>query len=261
MTAQLAGMGVLITRPAHQASHTTEALRAAGAHVHQLPLLDITPLSSPGLDATLAHYKEAMLAIFVSANAASFGLAALAARHISPSGPRIAAIGAATAEALASAGLSVDIVPDGKQDSESLLRHPVLQPVDGQTVILFRGESEQGGRRLLGDTLQQRGATVLEAICYRRVAATHSSEKLAAIAKALDARAVHAIQIMSVESLDALTALPQLAGRLGAVALLVPHERIAHAAKAAGPGDVIVTDFGDDALIETLAKLSRRLSQ
>lgn len=261
MTAPLAGMGVLITRPVHQAPRSTEALRAAGAHVQLLPLLDITPLSSPELDAALAHYKQADLAVFVSANAASFGLAALAARHISPPGPRLAAIGTATVSALASAGVPVDIIQDGAQDSESLLRHPAMQAVEGQTVILFRGESERGGRRMLADSLRQHGAKVLDAMCYRRVAATHTPEALSAIADSLGAKTLHAIQVMSVESLDALVALSLPTGQLKVVPLLVPHERIAQAARSAGFGDVIATDFGDDALIETLAKLSRRLSQ
>ena len=254
-------MGVLITRPAHQAQRTVDALRAAGAHVHELPLLDILPLSTPDLDATLGNYPRAALAIFVSANAATFGLTALAARHITPTGPQIAAIGAATASTLASAGMPVSITPDGQQDSETLLTHPALQALQGKTVMLFRGESEGGGRRLIAETLRERGATVLEALCYRRSAATPAPTAVSAVADALASHALHAVQVMSVESMEALVALASLAERIKRVTLLVPHARIAREAAAAGFGDVIVTDFGDDAFIDTLARLSARLSQ
>lgn len=245
--------GVLITRPSGQVGSTLEHVRAAGHHAEHLPLLALAPLDSPELDHALARYPGADVAIFVSANAVEFGLTALAARGIALTGPRLAAIGAATATQLKAAGLAVDLVPASGHDSESLLALSALQSISGKVVLIFRGESDGGGRRALTDTLTARGADVVVATCYRRDPARHEPARLAAVANALRSGAVKAIQVMSVESLDALLALFPAEPALRRCRLLVPHVRIADAARCAGFPDVVVTGLGDEALIAALS--------
>lgn len=244
--------GVLVTRPTHQAARTLHAVRAAGLHAESLPLLALTPLSTPALDAALARYAGADFAIFVSANAVEFGLAALAARGIATTGPRIAAIGAATAGALSAAGVTVHVTPQIGHDSESLLAHAALCEVKGRVVLIFRGESEGGGRRMLTTTLAERGADVVAATCYRRDPAPQDPARIAAIAEALAAGELNAVQVMSVESLAALMAQFGEAPGLRQCRLIVPHERIGEAARSAGFRDIAVAGLGDNALIAAL---------
>jgi uroporphyrinogen-III synthase len=64
----------------------------------------------------------------------------------------------------AGAGRLSATVPS-QADSEGLLALPVLQDVEGQHFLIFRG---QGGRELLRETLQARGAKVTVMELYRR---------------------------------------------------------------------------------------------
>ncbi|MDX2218948.1 MAG: uroporphyrinogen-III synthase [Burkholderiales bacterium] len=244
---------MLITRPLGQVGSTLERVRAAGHHAEHLPLLALTPLDSPALDAALTRYRQCDVAIFVSANAVEHGLAALASRGIAPAGPKIAAIGAATAQQMRAAGVTVDLVPTHGHDSESLLAHPALHDVAGRWVLIFRGDSESGGRHTLADTLAARGANVVLATCYRRDPAQHAPARLAAIAADLTAGRLNAVQVMSVESLDALQSLLGDLPALHRARVIVPHPRIAEAARSAGFADTVVAELGDEALIAALS--------
>lgn len=166
VTAPLAGLRVLVTRPAHQAAGLCRRIEARGGIPVRLPLIDIAPAGDPqaaalALDAAL----DADWLIFTSTNAVDAALALRPAvlRH---SRARIAAIGPATAAALARAGRAVDLAPAREFRSETLLQAPDLAQVTGQRVVVVRGES---GRALLGDTLQARGALLTYAGVYRRV--------------------------------------------------------------------------------------------
>ncbi len=79
---------------------------------------------------------------------------------------KIAAIGAATARALTSCQLPVDACPS-EFNSEGLLALPLFEPnaIKNKTIMIFKGA---GGRELLKNTLEQRGAHVIEAIVYQR---------------------------------------------------------------------------------------------
>lgn len=256
MTRPLAGLGVLLTRPAAQAGALKERLQAEGASVHSLPVLDLSGFEGPDLDGVLSEYSQAALAIFVSANAVHFGLKALAAREIAfASGPQLAAVGQATRRALEEAGATQVLCAGEGSDSEALLALPALQNVAGKTIVLFRGDSESGGRTLLRDSLSARGALVREATCYRRAPAKADPLNLRTVTMHLESGAIRAVQVMSSESLDALLALVP-ADRLAQATLLVPHPRIASAASARGLKQVKVTGFGDEALMETLQSIA-----
>ena len=98
----LAGLGVVVTRPAAQAGPMVERLEALGARVVRLPLLAIEPPLD--LEAARAMVRAAAtcdLAVFVSTNAVDHGLALLRETCGGvPAGMRLAAIGLATAQAL-----------------------------------------------------------------------------------------------------------------------------------------------------------------
>jgi len=94
-------MRVIVTRPASQAAPLVDALRRAGYEPVLCPLIEIEPIDDGPID--VAGYEWV---IVTSAN----GAEELVKRHRGYL-PRIAAIGAATASALASYGVAVDFVP------------------------------------------------------------------------------------------------------------------------------------------------------
>jgi len=201
-TAPLAGVDVLVTRPAAQADALVEAIEAAGGHAHRFPVIDIVPETAGSVAAWIAELQPADILIFVSANAARLGLAA-----VRGSASSVAAIGPATAEASRDAGRSVDIQPAGGYNSEHLLATDALKDVDGKTVTIVRGQS---GRELLAETLRSRGALVQYLSVYSRQRHDFTAKELAAIERVWQDEGIDAVIVMSVASLDALLdSLPQ----------------------------------------------------
>ncbi len=157
---------ILNTRPAHQAAELSAALRNAGLAVSELPLLEIVPRElAPAEQRLLLDLDRYDGVFFISANAAHRGLDAVAGYW--PQWPwqlKAYAVGHATAEWLAAAGLDVEI-PAGRADSEGLLQLPALQQVKDKRFLLMRGV---GGRELLRHSLEARGARVDVLELYRR---------------------------------------------------------------------------------------------
>ncbi|HXF67149.1 MAG TPA: uroporphyrinogen-III synthase, partial [Burkholderiales bacterium] len=163
----LAGKGVVVTRPAHQAQRLARLIEAAGGRALLFPAIEIRDVEDPGaLHAVIDRLEAFDIVIFVSPNAAHKAMELIAARRALPPGILVAAIGGGSRRALARYAVTDVIVPEGGFDSEALLAHPALQEVAGRRVLIFRGV---GGRELLGETLAARGAHVEYAECYRRV--------------------------------------------------------------------------------------------
>jgi uroporphyrinogen-III synthase len=241
--APLAGLRVLVTRPRHQNEKLCELIRAAGGTPVVFPLLEIAPPHDVAqLDQVLDTLPQTDMAIFISANAVAFGLARVHARlGALPAQVRLAAIGQASAQALATEGLTDVLVPAERFDSEALLALPALQRVTGRRVVIFRGA---GGREQLAATLRERGAQVVYAECYRRVRPTDGAPAL----RALLAR--HAIDIIVLTSGEALATLHDWLGTaLAPLPLLVVSARIADAARAAGARQVQVAEAASDAAL------------
>ena len=165
-TTPLAGLGVVVTRPAHQATPLCQQLAALGARPIRFPTLAILePRNPAAIVPIIERLEHFQLAIFSSVNAVTHGVAQIRARRAWPDTLARAAIGAATARALAGAGLPATVVPRDDYSSEGLLALAALQRVAGSAIVIFRGE---GGRRTLGDTLRKRGAEIHYAEVYRR---------------------------------------------------------------------------------------------
>lgn len=161
----LKGVGVLVTRPAHQAEPLARLIERAGGTAVRFPTIAIAPPAHPErLDAVLDRLSEFDLAVFVSPNAVTHTFARPGARSWPPH-LATACVGKASARALEEHGVRA-MVPAERYDSEALLALPALQQMAGQRVVIFRGD---GGRELLADTLARRGATITYAECYRRV--------------------------------------------------------------------------------------------
>ncbi|MGD0489976.1 MAG: uroporphyrinogen-III synthase [Steroidobacteraceae bacterium] len=226
----LDGVGVLITRPAHQAAPLSRLFEAAGATTARLPAIDIRPLADTRtLAARLGAIENFGLIIFASANAVRYGAALLDQRRDLP----LAAIGPATARALNQAGYRVSVQPLDGFDSESLLRHAELSSIAGRRVLLVKGE---GGRGLLEQELTRRGAVLTLAEVYRRECAAPAAEELRALESRFERHEIHVITATSAEIGGNLLALatPALRRQFDAAHWLVPSARVADLLRQAG---------------------------
>jgi uroporphyrinogen-III synthase len=245
----LVGLGILVTRPAHQAQHLVELIRTAGGTPILFPVMEIVDLPDVRpLNAVIDRLDEFQLAIFISPNAVTKAMNLIHARRTLPPGLRIAAIGKGGRKALAQFGIAQVLVPEHRFDSEGLLALPELQQMAGKKVVIFRGD---GGRELLGDELQRRGGQVEYAECYRR------EKPQADNAQLLHLWARNGLHAITVTSAELLHNLFDLVGKLGqqwmkSTPLFVPHERIAEAARGMGLTQVIVTPPGDEGLLAGL---------
>jgi len=228
VTGPLAGVTVVVTRPRAQAARFAALVGEAGGTPLLLPALEIEPVElEPAARERLA--PDAFdWTIYTSANSVESSLRQLPR----PTRTHIAAVGRGTARALAEHGVVVHAVPAATADSEGLLALDAFASVAGRRILILKGE---GGRTLLREELERRGATVVAGDLYRRVAATPDAAVLADLGRALDNGTV-VVAVTSAESLAALLAaipqdrLPQLRD----ASLLVPGERVASAARAHG---------------------------
>jgi uroporphyrinogen-III synthase len=244
---------VLVTRPAAQAAHLVALLETRGARVLCVPLLAIgEPHDPEAALARLAHLSDYDLLVFVSANAVSRGLEL--AGHLGPLPPRLelAAVGRATAAALAARGVPARHVPERGFDSESLLDLPAFAPgqIAGKRVLVVRGE---GGREVLARTLRERGARVDYAEVYRRERPEVDVEVLRTRGEAGD---LGAMVVTSGEALEHLLDLlpPPRPAWLARTVLAVPSGRLAAYARRLGYGGptVAAAEPSDTSLVEAL---------
>jgi uroporphyrinogen-III synthase len=194
---ELAGVGVLVTRPRHQAVDLIAAITKMGGSVVELPAIEIVPRASDAIAEDVRRSHDPDIAILVSANAVRHGLAHAGAA-------KIAAIGPATAAAIESAGHDVDIRSPAGYDSEHLLVEPELQDVGEKIVRIIRGD---GGRELIAETLRDRGAIVEYLAVYDRQIPAYSAPDMADLEQQWRAGAVNVVTVMSVESLTNLIAI------------------------------------------------------
>jgi uroporphyrinogen-III synthase len=244
----LAELTVLVTRPAHQAAGLCEQITRCGGTAIAFPAIEIVPQEAP-----VASGHD--LIIFASVNAVAHGV------HLIQKSPtaRVAAIGKATAAALAQTSLPADIVPESGFTSEALLAHPDLTLPEGARVLIVRGA---GGRELLRETFTARGMTVETREVYRRVRPTIDDAARTALEERWASEGIDVVTATSVETLHNLIDMLSEHGRalLGEATLLVPSPRVAEAARAAGlKGMVLVAKSADDAaMVGTLAQWRTR---
>ncbi len=165
----LAGIRTLVTRPVHQADTFCDMLAEHGGRAIRLPVIIIKAVEpAPEVSAILDRMDKIDFAVFISPNAVELGLAALLAHGEIPDKLKLVTIGKASARKVqAILGRLPDIYPLEQYNSEALLALESLQSkwVINKKIIIFRG---QGGRELLAETLQQRGARVDYCEVYRR---------------------------------------------------------------------------------------------
>ena len=226
----LAGCGVLVTRPAHQANQLAEAIEHAGGRAIRFPVIEISGRDEDVVANEFAALPDPDIVIFVSQNAATFGggVCALAQAEIG-------AIGQSTKAALEARGTVVEIAPEDGFTSERLLQHPLLSDVNDKNVTIVRGEH---GRQLLGDELRRRGATVNYLSTYRRQIRRVRSSEVAEIDEIWRRGDINYVTVLSVETLENLLRLllPTSIDMLRNTPLVAPGARVIQTAMRLVPG-------------------------
>ncbi|NQZ81166.1 MAG: uroporphyrinogen-III synthase [Colwellia sp.] len=153
---------VLITRPEKSGRVLAESLSSIGISSICQPMFDFQKSNNfQHIQSLLESLKQPIL-IFVSTAAAEF------ANQISPLAQwpqtKIIAVGEATTKILYNFGLQASYPQ--QQDSEGILSLPELRKVTNQDIVIVRGD---GGRELLAETLQQRGAHIHYIESYQRI--------------------------------------------------------------------------------------------
>jgi uroporphyrinogen-III synthase len=251
-TRQLAGRGVVITRPAGEAQRLAGLISDAGGVPLLYPAIDILDTPEAGaLNAAIDRLDDFDLAIFISPSAVDKAMSRIRARRAFPAKLRCAAIGPGGVRALQRFGIADVITPPdhaGRHDSESLLASEFMQNVTGRRIVMFHGD---GGRELLGKTLVARGAHVEAVTCYRRGKPAWDA---APLMRAWAQGEVAAVIITSSEGVrnlfEKLDAVGQTYLRHTLVA--VPHPRIAAVARELGMTQVAESASGDVALVQTV---------
>ena len=246
----LNGAHVLVTRPEHQAENLSRLIEQQGGIAVRFPALDIVSKDDAGqIKSTLANLDRFQWVIFISANAVNFALKANSGKIEGAESVRFAAVGQATAQAMKLAGLPVDLVPEKGYNSEALLAMPGLQQVEGQNVLIVRGE---GGREQLATTLRGRGAEVNYLEVYKRVIPLIDSSPVVELLEQ------HRLDVITVTSAEALQNLSLMLGEknnklLSLIPLVVVSDRIRCIAAEMGFNRITVTDSPiDTAILETV---------
>lgn len=237
-------MTVLVTRP----SPFGEAL------VQQLNKHDIkawhTPLITFIEGQQLNQFAEKIvtltagdLLLFVSQQAVHYANQALATHHLDwPVDLRYFAIGRATANSLHQVTNCQIHYPKDREISEHLLQLPELQNIHGKNALVLRGN---GGRGLLAEQLQLRGANVEFFECYQRKLIAYSSVDLIAV---WQQQGVDTLVLTSAEMLERIYRLVAEKDRpwLFNCQLIVVSERIAHLAHQLGWDQIKIADNADN---------------
>lgn len=243
-------LGVLVTRPAHQAEGLCHRIEQANGQVARLPLIEIAP---PGDESAARQRLESLasfdIVIFISANAVH--RCHLYIGGVLADGPQIATVGQATARQLrADFQRDADLVPADGYNSEALLALPALQQVAGKQILIIKGE---GGREVLAETLADRGAKLSYANLYRRKIPAAAEQQLTTIKR--DEKP-DLIVLTSGEGIMNLLSLADETSRawLCSMSWLVIHPRLVDVARQAGcDNEIIVSDGpGDKNIVQCI---------
>jgi len=252
----LAGVKVLISRPAHQAHKLCDMITQYGGQAIRLPVIEIVPVSDPPVQHLIHDIHGFDFALFISPNAVQFAMQQILAQGEIPDKLKLVTIGKASADKLHKlSGRIADIVPQGQYNSETLLAHSGLQQdaVKHKKFIIFRGN---GGRELLANELRRRGAEVSYAEVYQRLAPQYSKAEFIRIWS-------QKADIITLTSNEALGNLFNLCKQyltrvqlqaLWQIPLVVVTEKMRHTAREYGfKADILIaTKAADKALLEAV---------
>ncbi len=250
-TVDLKGLGVMVTRPAHQADLLCRLIEAAGGRPFRLPLLEIRPPARP--PGELERLDAFDMAIFISPNAVARAAPYIQERGGLPADLQLATVGRGSAAMLERIfGRPPDISSPPPFNSEALLTNSGMQKLSGRNIIIVRGN---GGRELLAETLRHRGAKVTYCEVYRRVCPEIEPATLTR------AREQGKIDIITVTSGESLRNLVRIAGPadlpwLLSTPLVLINRRLEATARELGFRSplLIAREASDNAMIDAIGE-------
>ena len=171
---RLAGLAVVVTRPAEPGEPLTRALAAAGAEIRALPMVAFEQPSDPRpLARALSRWDDYDWVAFTSPRGVAAVSDAFAALGVDPRGRaprRLAAVGPSTAAAAVAIGWRPDLVPE-RFDSEGLLE-AMDRLGERLTGVRFLLPLADIARETLASGLRDRGAQVDSVVAYRSTTPT-----------------------------------------------------------------------------------------
>ena len=166
---RLAGLAVVITRPAEPGEPLTRALAEAGAEIRALPMVAFEPPSDPEpMESALSRWEDYDWVAFTSPRGVAAVADGFAARGSDPRGHaprRLAVVGPSTAAAAVELGWTPDLIPE-RFDSEGLLEAMDRRggSLTGARILLPLADI---ARETLATGLRERGAHVDSVVAYR----------------------------------------------------------------------------------------------
>ncbi|MXP66986.1 uroporphyrinogen-III synthase [Pantoea sp. Nvir] len=159
-------MTILVTRPEPAGSALVTQLHKFGYEAWSLPLIEFAPgCDLNNLPKQLATLRTGDLVFLLSQRVIHYAHPVLERYNTAwPAEIKYYAIGYKTAVAFHTiSGHNVDY-PRTKEISEELIRLSSLQQISGKKALILRSDK---GRKVLAETLNQRGAKVLFSQCYQ----------------------------------------------------------------------------------------------
>lgn len=229
---------VLVTRPEPSGQALCELLTLQGCLGVPFPTIAFIPPPNPPQPIATGQYD---MLIFISPQAVFASQPLLPKKHVNT---KMVAVGGGTQAALWGLGFDAPIVPNEEWGSEGLLKLPEMQHVSDKKILIIRGE---GGREILADTLQARGAIISHLIAYQSVLPVRDPHPIYELMKK---KQIHAIVCTSNATVNNLvTLLPSMTEQLKSLPLVVVSERINHYANALGFQSIRVADNASHASI------------
>ena len=171
----LFGKRVVVTRTRDQASELVNLLENYGAECIEYPTIALEPVPSYEiLDRALAEIASYQWLLFTSINAVDYffkRLFALGRDVRDLKGPKIAAVGRVTAEALAGWGIRADLLPE-EFTGDGLAQTLIAGGVKNLRILIPRALK---ARETLPETLTAAGAEVTVAPVYQNVLPTNNA--------------------------------------------------------------------------------------
>jgi uroporphyrinogen III methyltransferase/synthase len=169
----------VVTRARAQAGELSRELEALGAEVFEFPTIEIRPPEDFGpLDQAIRDLDSFDWIVFTSVNGVEAFVQRLKHHGLDlraiPRHAKVAAIGPATAQRIAEAGLRVDVTPE-EYRAEALIGALKGDSLEGKRVLIPRAKV---AREILPEKLREAGAEVVVPPAYESVPSGEGKERL-----------------------------------------------------------------------------------